>query len=199
MLSFLFLSASTAATYIFTAPNSTTIMISLEPCALNAEYRDRGWKQAQRQGEVKVTLRITLLSNGFFPLQKDKYLISFFFHFPHGDFTQCKMYMGRSAMIPRFYFHLRCWSWKLRSIATSPSCWICSASCSSHPTTTGSRNGEKTLYIYIYIIKDRNLSTISTRHVETNVNTQEKTKAIKIVAKKIEDLMLKGHPLPQIS
>jgi hypothetical protein len=32
----LFLSASTAATYIFTAPNYTTIIISLEPCALNS-------------------------------------------------------------------------------------------------------------------------------------------------------------------
>ncbi len=36
-----FLSASTAAatTYIFTAPNCTTTIISLEPCALNAEYQ----------------------------------------------------------------------------------------------------------------------------------------------------------------
>ncbi len=34
-----FWSASTAATYIFIAPNcTTTIIISLEPCALNAEY-----------------------------------------------------------------------------------------------------------------------------------------------------------------
>ncbi len=36
----LFLSASTPATYIFTTPlNCTTTIISLEPCALNAEYR----------------------------------------------------------------------------------------------------------------------------------------------------------------
>jgi hypothetical protein len=34
-----FLSASAAATYIFTALNSTTTIISLEPCALNAEYQ----------------------------------------------------------------------------------------------------------------------------------------------------------------
>jgi hypothetical protein len=34
-----FLSASTTATYIFTAPNCTTTIISLEPCALNAEYQ----------------------------------------------------------------------------------------------------------------------------------------------------------------
>jgi hypothetical protein len=36
-LSFL-LNASTAATYVFTPPNCTTIIISLEPCALNAEW-----------------------------------------------------------------------------------------------------------------------------------------------------------------
>jgi len=34
-----FLSASTAATYIFTAPSCTTIIITLEPCALNAEFQ----------------------------------------------------------------------------------------------------------------------------------------------------------------
>jgi hypothetical protein len=34
-----FLSASTAATYIFTAPTSTgTILVTLEPGALNAEF-----------------------------------------------------------------------------------------------------------------------------------------------------------------
>jgi len=34
-----FLSASTAATYIFTAPSCTTTTITLEPCALNAEFQ----------------------------------------------------------------------------------------------------------------------------------------------------------------
>jgi hypothetical protein len=34
-----FLSAFTAATYIFTAPNCTTTIISLELCALNGEYQ----------------------------------------------------------------------------------------------------------------------------------------------------------------
>jgi hypothetical protein len=33
------LSVSTAATYIFTAPNWTTAITSLEPCALNAELQ----------------------------------------------------------------------------------------------------------------------------------------------------------------
>ncbi len=34
-----FLSASTAATYIFTAPTCTTTIITLEPCALNAKFQ----------------------------------------------------------------------------------------------------------------------------------------------------------------
>jgi hypothetical protein len=34
-----FLSASTATTYIFTAPNCTITIISQKPCALSAEYQ----------------------------------------------------------------------------------------------------------------------------------------------------------------
>jgi len=34
-----FLSASTAATYIFTVPTCTATIIPLEPCALNAEIQ----------------------------------------------------------------------------------------------------------------------------------------------------------------
>jgi hypothetical protein len=34
-----FVSASTAATYIFTAPTCRTTIITLEPCALNAEFQ----------------------------------------------------------------------------------------------------------------------------------------------------------------
>jgi len=37
ILSFFLLSACAAVTYIFTAPTCTTIIITLEPCALNAE------------------------------------------------------------------------------------------------------------------------------------------------------------------
>jgi hypothetical protein len=33
------MSASTAATYIFTAPTCTTTIVTLEPCALNAEFQ----------------------------------------------------------------------------------------------------------------------------------------------------------------
>jgi hypothetical protein len=36
---FFFLSASTATTYIFTGPTCTTDIITLEPCALNAEFQ----------------------------------------------------------------------------------------------------------------------------------------------------------------
>jgi hypothetical protein len=64
------LSASTANTYIFTAPNCTTTIISLQQywdllkCLYFADTTkrwDRGWKEAQRQGEDRVTLPITLI------------------------------------------------------------------------------------------------------------------------------------------
>jgi hypothetical protein len=88
-----FMSASTA-TYIFTALTCTTTIISLKPCASYAEFQhfalsccisywglikcpyfadtidrdrgDRGWKEAQRQGEDRVILGITLVSSVFF-------------------------------------------------------------------------------------------------------------------------------------
>jgi len=55
---------------------------------------------------------------------------------------------------------------------------------------------EKTLYtVYIYIHKDGNRSTKSTKHVETNVNTQEKNQNNQNSINEVEDLNLKGHPL----
>jgi hypothetical protein len=68
------LSTSTAATYIFTAPTCRITIVTFKPCALNAYYDlikfhyfvdttergDRGWKQAQRWGEDRVTLQVTL-------------------------------------------------------------------------------------------------------------------------------------------
>ncbi len=57
---------------------------------------------------------------------------------------------------------------------------------------------EKTLYIYIYTNMDGNPSTKSTRHVEANVNTQKENQNNQN-SNEVEDLMLKGHPLPQIS
>jgi hypothetical protein len=52
-----FLTASTAATYIFTAPNCTTTIITLEPCALKCFYfadtterGDRGVKGGPKIG-----------------------------------------------------------------------------------------------------------------------------------------------------
>jgi hypothetical protein len=72
-------SASTVATYIFTAPNCTTTIISLEPCALNAELQHFilrfinvfslripmkegiGVRGGPKTGLDRVTLQITLL------------------------------------------------------------------------------------------------------------------------------------------
>ncbi len=48
--------------------------------------------------------------------------------------------------------------------------------------------------------KDGNPSTKSTRHVDQNVNTRKETKTVKRVSSnEVEDVMLKGHPMPQIS
>jgi hypothetical protein len=76
------LSASTDATYIFTALTCTINIISLEPCALNAEFHRfilrfnknfiilwipvkegiLGESRLPRQGEDKVTLKRSLIS-----------------------------------------------------------------------------------------------------------------------------------------
>ncbi len=53
--------------------------------------------------------------------------------------------------------------------------------------------------IYIYINKDGNPSTKSTRYVETNVNTRKENWDNKKNNNKVEDIMLKRYPLPQIS
>ncbi len=48
--------------------------------------------------------------------------------------------------------------------------------------------------------KDGNSSTKSTRHVDANVNTRNETKTVKTVSSnEVEDEMLKGHPISQIS
>ncbi len=76
-----FLSASTAATYIFTAPTYTTTIITLELCPLNAEFQHfilrfnkvslplkggiRGWKQRGQGMKERMTLRITFSSCDF--------------------------------------------------------------------------------------------------------------------------------------
>jgi hypothetical protein len=46
---------------------------------------------------------------------------------------------------------------------------------------------------------DGNPSAKSTRHVEANVNTQKENQNNQNSSNEVEDLMLKGHPLPQIS
>jgi len=69
------------ATYILNAPTCITIIMTLKPYALNAEFqhfilrfnkislfantterRDRGWKQAQIEAEDRVSLWLTLIS-----------------------------------------------------------------------------------------------------------------------------------------
>jgi hypothetical protein len=57
----------------------------------------------------------------------------------------------------------------------------------------------ETIYIYIYINKDGNPSTKSTRHVEANVNTRKENQDHQNSSNEMEDVMLKGYPLPQIS
>jgi hypothetical protein len=47
--------------------------------------------------------------------------------------------------------------------------------------------------VHIYINKDENPSTISTRHVKENRNTGEKNQNN---GNEVEDLMLTGHALP---
>jgi hypothetical protein len=72
-----FCSASTVAAYIFIAPTCKATIISLEPCALNADFqyfiprfnkifllygypwkKGLGWKEAQRQGDFTSTFSI---------------------------------------------------------------------------------------------------------------------------------------------
>jgi hypothetical protein len=66
----IYVSASTATTYIFTAPTCTTTKTTLKPCSsypdlINFHYfanltqrRDRWWKEAQRQGDFKESSSI---------------------------------------------------------------------------------------------------------------------------------------------
>jgi len=55
------------------------------------------------------------------------------------------------------------------------------------------------VYIYIYINKDGNPSTKNTMHVETNVNTRKENQDNQNSSNEMEDVMLKGHPFPQIN
>jgi hypothetical protein len=53
--------------------------------------------------------------------------------------------------------------------------------------------------MYIYIYKDGSPSIESTRHVKTNVDTQEESQNNQNNRNEIENLTLKGHLLPQIN
>ncbi len=69
----------------------------------------------------------------------------------------------------------------------------------SFPKTGLNWNWKPCAYIYIYINKDGNPSTKSTRHVEANVNTQKGNQDHQNNYNEVEDIMLKGHTLSQIS
>jgi hypothetical protein len=60
-------------------------------------------------------------------------------------------------------------------------------------------NSKKLLRIYIYINKDENPSTKSTRHVDANVNTQKENQNHQNNSNEMENIMLKGHLMPQIN
>ncbi len=51
--------------------------------------------------------------------------------------------------------------------------------------------------IYIYINKDGNPFTKSTRQVNANVNTRKKNLDHQNISNEVEDVMLKRHPMPQ--
>jgi hypothetical protein len=51
----------------------------------------------------------------------------------------------------------------------------------------------------MYINKDGNPSTKSTRHVDANVNTQKRNQKHQNNSNEVEHVMLNGHPMPQIS
>jgi len=51
----------------------------------------------------------------------------------------------------------------------------------------------------VYINKDGNPFTISIRHVKANINTREENQNNKNSPNEVEDIMLTGHALPQMS
>jgi len=51
----------------------------------------------------------------------------------------------------------------------------------------------------MFMNKDGSPFTISTRYVEANVNMQDENQHYRNSTNEVEDLMLKEHPLPQIS
>jgi hypothetical protein len=53
--------------------------------------------------------------------------------------------------------------------------------------------------MYIYINKDGNPSTKSTMHVDANVNTRKENQDHQNNNNEVDDIMLKGHPMPQIN
>jgi hypothetical protein len=121
----------------FHSSNFRSTIISLEPCALNAEFQDfilrfnkmsllrdfadtieredRGWKEAQREGEDRVTLRITLLSYVYFSINTSLALTSEIWvqpwKFPHGGTYFLKIRSAQCEMRKNYWLpHIdTCW------------------------------------------------------------------------------------------
>jgi thymidylate synthase len=53
--------------------------------------------------------------------------------------------------------------------------------------------------LHIYYKHDENPSLKNTRHVEANVNTLKENQNNQNNSNEMEDVMLKGYPLPQIN
>jgi hypothetical protein len=53
--------------------------------------------------------------------------------------------------------------------------------------------------LYIYINKDGSLFIKNTRHVNANVNTRKENQDHQNNCNEVKNMMLKGHPMPQIS
>ncbi len=51
----------------------------------------------------------------------------------------------------------------------------------------------------LYINKDGNPSTKSTNHIDANVNTWKENQDHQNNSNEVEDIMLKGPPMPQIN
>lgn len=53
--------------------------------------------------------------------------------------------------------------------------------------------------MYIYINKDGNAFTKCTRHVDANVNIGKENQDHQNSSNEVENVMLKGYPMPQIN
>ncbi len=69
----------------------------------------------------------------------------------------------------------------------------------NNPHSTLSCVMDWNLNMYIYINKDENPSSKTTRHVNAKVNPWKGNQNHQNSSNEVEDTMLRGHPIPQIS